>query len=70
MTLSKATPQQMAAELRRRGLDFVLIVNDGADLCAYHPTRISQDKAGVFKLIRDYLNHLEANGVTITETEY
>jgi hypothetical protein len=61
--LSDATPEQMARELMRREIDFMMIVANENDFEVYSPVRIRgvSDRAtgNLFSMIRDYLDSLE-----------
>jgi hypothetical protein len=67
MLLAEATLEQMATELDRRGIDYLLIATDASGAVQmYSPHAISgaADRVafGMFKMVRDYLNSLEARG--------
>jgi hypothetical protein len=65
MDLQSATPEQMAGELVARGLGFMLIVTEGGKTNVYHPPAIDHagTDAGLYTLVRDYLGHLEVEGL-------
>lgn len=67
MELSAATPQQIAEELTTREIDFILIVNEGK-IHIYSPEKIrgrsDQKAAGLFSMVRDFINFMEERGLT------
>ena len=65
MDIESATPEQMAGELMARGLGFMLIVTEGGKTNVYHPPAIqgAMTGGGLYAMVRDYLNHLEAEGM-------
>jgi len=61
MNLSDATPEQMACELTKRGLPFVLVATENEETNIYSPDRIdaSADTVGIYTMLRDYMDHLD-----------